>query len=450
MGKRIVINTYGSSGDLNPFLAIGRALQALGHHVVIATDDFSRVYVESADLEFYTVRRSFLYANEMTTANNLQSYNIGNSYCDLLAAVRWADLLITHQFAFAGSIVAARTGIHWVSVALYPFTLASDYEQLLFGTSPSNHPVIATAYKLNLNLTRQWSRYLTKEAQWLRKKLDLPPGKNILFEDHHSPDLILALFSSVFATRQSGWPPQTRITGFPFDDELISGGGLPHKLARFLDDGPPPIVFTLGSDSIYDTGSFYVESVVAANLLGRRAILLGPGIPSHTLPNNANVISVEYAPYGELFSRAAAVVHHGGIGTIALAMRAGRPMLMLPGFAIDQPDNAVRATNLGVARMLTRYEYNAFSAAAELAHLLNDPSYVEKAVEIRRVVRSEDGVGAACDEIQQYLNRGDGQKFITSPLACKPKATAASNRLGLPLQRHSNPRPRNNSGKSGP
>jgi UDP:flavonoid glycosyltransferase YjiC (YdhE family) len=171
-----------------------------------------------------------------------------------------------------------------------------------------------------------------------------------------------------------------------------------------LNDGLPPIVFTLGSASIFDDGSFRLKSIMAASLLGRRAVLLG-SVPGHKFPNNSQVMSVEYAPHDAVLSRASAIVHHGGIGTTAAAMRAGCPMLMLPGYCWDQPENAARAAGLGVARMLTLYEYNALSASTELAHLLNDPSYAEKAAELKRILQAENGVSSACDEIERYSNR---------------------------------------------
>jgi rhamnosyltransferase subunit B len=405
MGKRIVINTYGSAGDLNPFFVVARGLQARGHRVVIATDDFSRAAVESAGLEFYLARRSFLYGNE--DSSDRSAFNIHNSYDDLIAAVRRADLLITHQIAFAAPLVAARVCIPWVSVVLSPFTFASAYEPLTLMTSPRSRPFTPMVYNLylsQLSQMKQSGQLYTKQAERLRGQLGLAPGRNILFEDNHSPHLVLALFSSTFAAPQPDWPPQTRVTGFVFDAHLTDGAGLSPGLKQFLDAGSPPLVFTLGSASIFDTGSFCAASVGAAKLLGQRAVLLGSGASSYMFPNGPNLISVEYAPHGELFSRAAAVIHHGGIGTTAATMRAGSPMLVLPGYGWDQPDNAARATGLGVARMLAQNEYNALSAATELARLLSDSSYTKKAAELKCLIQAEDGAGAACDEIERYLS----------------------------------------------
>ena len=405
LGKRIVINTYGSAGDLNPFFVVGRGLQARGHHVVVATDDFSEPSVEAAGLEFHPARRGFLYGTE--DAYEASSINLRDSYEDLTAAVRRADLLITHQIAFAGPLVAAATGIRWASVVLSPFTFASAYEARALPASPHGRTFTPAVYQLHLiqlDHMRQSSHAYTMQARRLRAELGLPPGRNVLVENH-SPHLVLALFSQAFAAPQPDWPPQTRVTGFPFDAELTEGAGLPPRLARFLDAGPPPVVFTLGSASIFEAGSFRAASVGAANLLGCRAVLLGSFPTGHARPDTPRLISVDYAPHGELFSRAAAVVHHGGVGTTAAAMRAGCPMLVLPGFGWDQPDNAARAAGLGVARMMSQHEYNALSAATELASLLHDPGYAERAAELKSVIRAEDGAGSACDAIEEYLNR---------------------------------------------
>lgn len=193
------------------------------------------------------------------------------------------------------------------------------------------------------------------------------------------------------------------MTGFVFNGSLSGGVGLSPELARFMETGTPPIIFSLGSESILDDGSFHPHSVLAATLLGRRAVIVGASPSGYSVPGNSNLICVDYAPYDELFSRAAAVVHHGGTGTIALAMRAGCPMLLLPRFCWDQPDNAARVSALGVARMIPRQDYDAHSAASELAHLLGEPGYALRAAAISRIVRAEDGASSACDAIEQYL-----------------------------------------------
>jgi len=171
--------------------------------------------------------------------------------------------------------------------------------------------------------------------------------------------------------KQPDWPSQTLVTGFPWYDQNGSAG-LPPDLARFLDLGPPPIVFTLGTALAAAPGSFYEHSAVAARSLGRRAVLIVEDSRHcpQSLPDG--VVASGYAPFSELFPRAAAVVHHGGIGTTGLAMRSGCPMLVMP-CAWDQADNAERAVRLGVARTIPRHRYNPSARRRRAASLARQP-----------------------------------------------------------------------------
>jgi UDP:flavonoid glycosyltransferase YjiC (YdhE family) len=211
------------------------------------------------------------------------------------------------------------------------------------------------------------------------------------------------LFSGVLAARQGDWPPQTVVTGFPMYDQN-GEGGLPPDLVRFLDAGPPPLVFTLGNSTATVAGRFFEDSIAAAGVLGRRAVLVGKRIDMEqaTLPEGA--FWCEYAPFSQLLPRAAAVVHAGGIGTTGLAMRAGRPMLVVP-FAHDQPDNAERLRRLGIARTIPARRYRASRSITELRHLLEEPSYSQRAEEVRDRMSEEDGVRVACDALEGLLHK---------------------------------------------
>jgi UDP:flavonoid glycosyltransferase YjiC (YdhE family) len=247
--------------------------------------------------------------------------------------------------------------------------------------------------------TRSWSRPVRE----LREDLGLPVGADPIFEGQHSPDLVLALFSRVLADPQPDWPPHTRITGPIFHDGSGAAARMPAALDAFLDAGSPPIVFTLGTSAVGAPGRFYEESVGAARSLGRRAVLLvgdSRNRPAEPLP--AGVLVCDRAPYSALFPRAAAVVHQGGIGTTAQALRAGRRMLVVP-FAHDQPDNASRVERLGVARVLYPKHYTAERAATELRALFDDPKAELAAAAVAGRVGAEDGVEDACDAIEAYL-----------------------------------------------
>lgn len=176
------------------------------------------------------------------------------------------------------------------------------------------------------------------------------------------------------------------------------------ELLAFLDAGPAPIVFTLGSSAVLNAGNFYIEAVRVVQRLGCRAVLLvgkegGNALPD-SLPPTVHVAG--YAPHSELFPRASVIVHQGGAGTLGQALRAGKPMLVVP-WAHDQPDNADRARRLGVARVLSAHRWSAARAYQDLFPLLNEPAYAARAIEVGRQVAAEDGPGEAAAALGRLL-----------------------------------------------
>lgn len=198
------------------------------------------------------------------------------------------------------------------------------------------------------------------------------------------------------ATPQPDWPPHTIQTGFTFYD--AASGALPPELQAFLDAGAPPVVFTLGSAAVLDPGAFFHESIEAAERLGIRALVIaGDSQPKETPPPNVHVTG--YAPYSATFARAAAIVHQGGIGTTAQALRAGKPMIVVP-YGFDQPDNAARVRRLGVAETISRGKYNSKRVISALRRVLDDSAYTQRAELISQQVRAENGVRGACDALE--------------------------------------------------
>jgi UDP:flavonoid glycosyltransferase YjiC (YdhE family) len=215
----------------------------------------------------------------------------------------------------------------------------------------------------------------------------------------------LALFSPILAAPQSDWPACAHATGFPFFDHSQEN---PTELQKFLDAGEPPIVFTLGSAAVGTAGDFFQQSADAALRLGRRAVLLVGRDPRNwpipTLPEG--VIGVPYAPHAAVFPYACVVVHQGGIGTTGEAMRAGRPMLVVP-YSHDQPDHAARLARLGIARSVPRERYSSQIATREIQILLDDQGYADRAANIGSLVSRESGTATACDLLCRLLPQSE-------------------------------------------
>jgi hypothetical protein len=247
-------------------------------------------------------------------------------------------------------------------------------------------------------VTKSWAEPIHQ----LRKELGLPQLSNNPIVDKSSACLVLAMFSSVLAKQQPDWIKNTVVTGFAFYDGDGKEGMVTSKLQRFLDAGEPPIVFTLGSAVVTVPGAFYQESIRAVALLNRRAVLLiGKNNPPDGL--SEDIIAVDYISYSQLFPHACAIVHQGGIGTTAQALRAGRPTLIMP-YTYDQPDNAARVKRLGTSRTIERKHYTGVRVAKELQALLENPNYATKAAEIGQVIQIENGVSIACDTIESRLS----------------------------------------------
>jgi len=416
---RIILNTFGSFGDIHPYMAIAMELQRRGHTPVIAAMEGYREKIGGAGLEFASVRPDIPPPKEQGTElvekimepisgprflmEGLVFPAVRDSYEDLLKAVDGADLLVTHPAAPAGPLVGRKTGMPWISTVLAPFSFISAYD-------PPVPPFWQWTRKLSVLgpgvmgflLNTMKNSYKAKAVTEFRNELGLADNGNPMFEGQHSPTLVLALFSEVFAKPQPDWPSQTKITGFCFYDGHHETQ-MPPELNRFLDDGAPPIVFTLGSSAVWVARDFFKESIEAAKRLGRRAVLLIGDERNLTFSLPEGIIAVNYAPYQSLLPRACAVVHHGGVGTTSQGLLAGIPTLIVP-FAFDQSDNAEHAYKVGTSRTLYRKNYFAPRVAKELDELLTQPGYARKALEACRRLKQEDGPGRAADLIEQVLS----------------------------------------------
>jgi UDP:flavonoid glycosyltransferase YjiC (YdhE family) len=255
-------------------------------------------------------------------------------------------------------------------------------------------------------LARFVSRKWPQPIYDLREELGLPRGANPLFDAKHSPDLVLAMFSRVLGQQQPDWPPHTKITGFCFYDSDAGNAQLPPHLEAFLNAGPPPLVFTLGSAAVLAAGNFYEFGARATERLGLRAVLLigsdARNRPRRPLPETICV--AEYAPYSALFARASVIIHQGGVGTTAQCLRAGKPMLIMP-YSHDQPDNARRMRRLKVARTLRRANFTPSRVAKKLKILLEDPIYARRAQQMALRLRSEDGPATCCNALEEFVRR---------------------------------------------
>lgn len=431
---RIVLTTFGSLGDLHPYLALGLELKRRGHQAVIATHGLYRERIEAMQLEFAQVRPNFDEWGDMTgvlrdamdarTGSKVVLFKLVLPYLresrdDLLAACRGADLLVDHVLTFTSPLVAEKLALPRVSTTLQPMAMFSAHDPPI---SPEKPELAALRrlgpwawrglWALSRAVTRPWFR----EVGRLRTEMGLPPSGRHPMLQGASDELHLVLFSRELARPQPDWPASAVQSGFPFHDRGDEGQGMPLSLEVFLRQGDAPLVFTLGSSAVFVAGDFYRAAAEAAHALERRAVLLVgefglnevPGVPdiAHA-PTGSRVVTVPYAPHSELLPRACATVHQGGVGTTGQAMRAGKPMLIVP-WSHDQPDNADRCRALGIARTLPRSQVSAAAFQRELVALLADTAMAQRAKDVAARMKQERGAAGAADAIEALLARQTG------------------------------------------
>jgi UDP:flavonoid glycosyltransferase YjiC (YdhE family) len=414
---RVVFATFGSLGDLHPYIALARGLARRGHEPVIATFEAFRYAVEEAGVAFAAMRPSMdgfgdraavmrrlvdPWRGPEVLVREMFMPHVRESYADLERAAAGADLLVNHPLVFAGPLLAEKRGLPWASTVLAPLSLFSALDPPVFPGAPWLRSVRALgpgAYRLVFRIPRLMMRRWEAPLYALRRDLGLPsPGPLAQMEGQYSPALNLALFSGVLAGPQPDWPPNTVICGFPRYDGPPPDPATQATLNAFLAAGEPPLVFALGSSAVLVADDFWRHAIAAARLLGRRALLVTGAPPEElgALPPSVGVF--RYLPYSSVFPRACAIVHPGGIGTLAQALAAGRPQLVVP-VAFDQPDNARRAVALGAARSIPFRKVTAATLARELRRLLENPGHAGAATSAARAIGAENAAERACDAL---------------------------------------------------
>jgi rhamnosyltransferase subunit B len=416
---RIVLSTFGSLGDLHPMIALGIELRKRGHEIVFNTLEVYREKMDALQFPFLPLRpdvdpekdrdlvREIMDAKTGTEKlmREILLPNLRRMYEDVMKAVEGADLLVSGEAVFPAASVIEKTGIKWITNSLAPSSFLSAHDPVVPPTAQWFRHLRflgATFHGAIFSLVKRQIDTWFEPYRKFRRELGLSENHNPLLDDKYSDLLHLAMFSKVLGKPQPDWHAPTLQTGFCFYDGQNDLGKMPEKLTKFLDAGEPPIVFTLGSAAVMDARDFFEESGRAAQIINRRAVLLYGIFNEPPKITGGKTVAFDYAPYSQIFQRAACVVHQGGVGTTSQVLRAGVPHLIMP-YSHDQPDNAARCERLGVARIISRDEYKSESAAKELRELLADSSYKANAVEARKIVETEHGTKTACDAIEQVL-----------------------------------------------
>lgn len=416
---KVLITTIGTSGDINPFVAVGIALQARGHDVSLLINPYFKKQALDAGLCYLPLGEPIdlrQMADMVDLMHPLKAFShaLHNLILPNASVIIEAlntiflddppDIVLSHHTCNSARWVCEQHNILHAGGVLAPIMWMSRKDPSLFQVwEPENPPEL---YLRARNfLVRRITRWVTdRPFNAIRARYGYPRRRDIMFSDAEGGAVTLALWSRHFRGSISDDPGNAHICGFPWFDRHKEFEHPDVEVQDFLDEGKPPIVFTLGTAAVHTSGDFYNCAAQACRILGRRGLLLTRHreYAPKTLPDGVKAFT--YAPFSTLFPQACLTVHHGGIGTTAQAMRAGRPMVIVP-FAHDQFDNAARAKRLGVSITLKRKNISPESMVNALRAAIDNPDVVKRASELGKILSKEDGALTAAIELENAVKR---------------------------------------------
>lgn len=388
---RLLIATTGTAGDIVPFVLLAQELSKRGHRVTMLVPAFHAAFMRSQPFsyevmgtvgEFHAVLDDPLLWHERKGFGVIWQALV--PHLDVLrelVARQPVDapcVLLCHPLLvpLADIARATRPDLRIVCAYLAPSNLCSSHDLLTMGSQrmPSWLP-LSWRHALWRMVYRFWiDPAILPSLNACRMANKLPAVSGFFDHMHRVADVSLSLFPPWFASIQPDWPAPFVTNAFP-SAAPAPGAALAPQLAAFLSAAEAPIAFTPGTGHRH-ARDYFVTALKVLARLKRRGLFVTPyrdQLPAALPPG---VMWVEQAPFSLLLPRLAALVHHGGIGTMAEAFRAGIPQLIVP-YAFDQFDNGLRAKNLGVAEVVLARRMSARRLHRRLLHLLSSPQVAQ-------------------------------------------------------------------------
>jgi sterol 3beta-glucosyltransferase len=420
---KILILTYGSRGDVQPYVALGKGLQRAGHAVTLATSSRFRAFVEDHGLAFQPMSDTLLSLIDTDEGKDLLEnggtfFGLARRGVRLMKRMRPAneallrdswqaaqaadpDLIVFHPKTAGAPDIAEKLGIACLLATPIPIVVPTrDWRFPIFPNVPLGGWYNRATHRfIRAVINRTLRGYVGR----FREELGLAPrpGYDLTTMADGRRIPVLHGHSEAVLPRASDWPDDAHVTGYWFLD-ADAAWRPPPELAAFLQQGPPPVYVGFGSMAGRDPerlASVVVEALQSAGLRGILATGWG-GLKAEDLPDT--ILRIDHAPHDWLLPKMAAVVHHGGAGTTAAALRAGKPSVIVPFFG-DQPFWANRVHALGAATAPLRPgRLKPEALATALTEATTNPRMIDHAAAIARRIESEDGVAKAVVLIERY------------------------------------------------
>lgn len=411
---KAVISSFGSSGDFNPCLGLGRALRKKGVEVIFLSNPYYEKKITEAGLtfipagEYWDVFKEiqdnpgFLHPQKgplMVWDLVLETVPVMYPAMTDLIARQKPDVVACHILEFGGILAAIQNHI--------PYATLSPTPMGWFGISQPGH--------LNYSSMPLWIRrtqariirflmniaYRYQMQRYCQKRQIPNPVKQI--EDMYKRASVnLGFWSERLRPKASDDPPTSQICGFVRDEHIKDWPDVPESIQKLFSLDRRPVVVGLGSTASLHGADIFRRAAQACRSLDWPCLLIGKNTEPFADPDK-NIAAVDFAPYGWVFPRAGLVIHHGGVNTTAETLRSGVPGLVIP-HAYDQFDNAIRTQQMGLARRLRTRQVKSPVFFSTIQTILNDARMHDCASAFSRQLQAEpDGADIAADAMIQAI-----------------------------------------------
>ncbi len=410
--------TLGSRGDVQPYLCLAQRLIREGHEAVLCAGESFRALAAQYGVSFSptasdlmafaeTVEGKAILAQPLkhaALAGRMSREVLNPAYRktldDFYAAAREADLIVYHPKALGAVDIALSLGIPCVSMPPVPITWpAEEFPNLaISATGNYGKRLNRLSYRVNAMAERAQMKEIN---DFRRKSLGLSPRKPGIYafsDGAREIPTVYPLSRTLFPDVNS-WEGHVLLPGFFFSPE--GEEALAAEVESFLEAGAPPLVVTFSSMSLRDPSRFLNILREGLNRSGHRAVIL-TGSSGLQGESDDRICFVKAAPHTLLFPRCMAVLHHGGVGTMAAALRAGKPQLVMP-LSTDQPFWAARLQRLGLAGKPLNERTLRPEILAERITAMEDGVLCRAAERMHRQITEEDGTGETVCYLEQLM-----------------------------------------------
>lgn len=401
---KILLAATGTAGNVLPFVGLGKCLRERGHQVVLAAGGNCRSMAEREKIEFFNLdppagALSFDIAHRDAGGKEMGKQILEEGIYHVRPVYRWIKeqyvpgktVVACPGWLFGGRIAREHLGIPLATVCLQP---------MMIRTTDDKPIPRFLARMLDRVIDVLIDRALARPLNEFRATLGLSKISRVMNRWWFSPQTILGLYPDWFSPVPSEWKAQMILTGFPYYDAMTDRSNI-SEVRAFLDAGPPPLVFSQAS-LVKDARDYFSTCAEIAKEMKHRAILLTAHPELLPKPLPAEVVSFGFVPLSDVLPRAAAFIHHGGIGSIAQALAAGVPQLTVPGF-IDQPDNCKRLLKLGVSANLLPKDFSKEKVVPLLRDLVSSQDVKAKCEKFKRLSEDRNSFVRAAEALEKLV-----------------------------------------------